>query len=211
MALTIEEAFRTRKFREIGSIIEREIGEGSPPYSLIKRCQQAMEEVGKRFEAGESFLAELMLCARMFETAASILAPLLKPGDAAPSLGKIVLGTPQGDVHDLGKNIFSIMAQASGFEVIDLGIDVPADKFLEAVRREAPLVLGMSALLTTTYPSMKQIVMALGEAGVRENIRIIIGGGATGEEARRLVGADAQTLDAAAGVRICADWARQAW
>ena len=208
MAVTIEEAFRTRKFREIGAIIEGEIAAGSPPYALIKRCQVAMEDVGRRFESGESFLAELMLSARMFETAASILAPLLKSEQAALSLGKIVLGTPKGDIHDLGKNIFSIMAQAGGFEVVDLGIDVAPEHFVEAVSDARPAIVGMSALITTTYPSMQGVVRALIDAGLRDKVKIIIGGGATGEQTKRFVGADAQTLDAAAGVRICADWMR---
>lgn len=206
MALTIEEAFRNRKFREIGSVIERDLAEGQAPYALIKRCQQAMEEVGRRYETGESFLAELMLSARMFDTAAAILAPLLKGKEGLPCLGTIVLGTSRGDVHDLGKNIFSIMAQAGGFEVIDLGIDVPPEKFVEAVQQARPQIVAMSALLTTTYASMKEVVRLLGDAGSRDDVKIIIGGGGTGEEARRFVGADAQTLDAAAGVRICADW-----
>jgi methylmalonyl-CoA mutase cobalamin-binding domain/chain len=208
MAVTIEEAFQASKFRDIGAIIEGEIAGGAAPYDLIRRCQQAMEEVGRRFESGQSFLAELMLSARMFETAASILAPLLKPGEAAPRLGKIVLGTPRGDIHDLGKNIFSIMAQAGGFEVVDLGIDVAPERFVEAVKETNAGIVGLSALITTTYPSMKSVVKALTDAALRDKVKIIIGGGATGEEAKRFVGADAQTLDAAAGVRICANWMR---
>lgn len=205
MALTIEEAFKNRKFREIGNIIEQEISQGADPYALIKRCQDVMEEIGKKFESGEYFLAELMLAARMFEIAASILEPLLKTRGGSRAIGKIVLGTPKGDVHDLGKNIFRVMAQAGGFEVIDLGTDVPAAKFLEAVRKETPQIVGMSALLTTTYPSMKEVVKTLEDAGIRNRVKIIIGGGATGEEARRFIGADVQTLDAAMGVRLCAD------
>jgi methanogenic corrinoid protein MtbC1 len=150
-------------------------------------------------------MGELMLSARMFEMAASMLEPLLKAKDASRNIGKIVLGTPKGDVHDLGKNIFKVMAQAGGFDVIDLGIDVPAARFLEAVEKESPQIVGMSALLTTTYPSMVDVVKALEAAGLRKQLKIIIGGGATGEEARRYVGADAQTLDASKGVRICRD------
>lgn len=205
MALTIEEAFKNRKFREIGNIVEQEISQGADPYILITRCQLVMEEVGKKFESGDYFLAELMLAARMFETAAAILEPLLKKQGASRSIGKIVLGTPRGDVHDLGKNIFRVMAQAGGFEVIDLGIDVPVAKFIEVIRTEAPQIVGMSALLTTTYPSMKEVVKGLEDAGLRSKVKIIIGGGATGEEARRFIGADVQTLDAAMGVRLCAD------
>ena len=206
MALSIEEAFVNRKFREIGNVIKLALDEGGDPYLLITRCQAAMEEVGRKYERGDYFLAELMLSARMFETSAAILAPLLKKDGTSRSIGKIVLGTPKGDVHDLGKNIFRVMAQAAGFEVIDLGIDVPVDKFVEAVRKEEPQIVAMSALLTTTYPSMKEVVTALENAGVRNKVKIIIGGGATGDEARRYVGADAQTLDAASGIHICKEF-----
>jgi methanogenic corrinoid protein MtbC1 len=205
MALSIEEAFKNLKIGEITGIIEREIAEGTDSYVLIKRTQDAMEEVGKKFETGDYYMGELMLSARMFEMAASMLEPLLKAKDASRNIGKIVLGTPKGDVHDLGKNIFKVMAQAGGFDVIDLGIDVPAARFLEAVEKESPQIVGMSALLTTTYPSMVDVVKALEAAGLRKRLKIIIGGGATGEEARRYVGADAQTLDASKGVRICRD------
>jgi methanogenic corrinoid protein MtbC1 len=206
MGLSIEEAFAKRKFREIGDVIKLALAEGGDPYVLIKRCQDAMEEIGRKYQSGEYFLAELMLSARMFETAAAVLAPLLKKGGASRSIGKIVLGTPKGDVHDLGKNIFSVMAQAGGFEVVDLGIDVPASRFLEAVRQENPQIVGMSALLTTTYPSMKEVVETIEDAGMRQKLKIVIGGGGTGEEARRFVGADAQTLDAAEGIRICREF-----
>jgi methanogenic corrinoid protein MtbC1 len=165
-----------------------------------------MQEVGRKYERGEYFLAELMLSARMFETAATILAPLMKKDNASHGIGKIVLGTPKGDVHDLGKNIFRIMAQAGGFEVIDLGVDVPVSAFVDAVRKEAPQIVAMSALLTTTYPSLRAVVSALEDAGIRDKVKVIIGGGATGEEARRFVGADAQSLDAADGIRICREF-----
>jgi methanogenic corrinoid protein MtbC1 len=203
MVLSIEEAFKNLKIGEIKGIIEREIAAGIDPYVLIKRTQDAMEEVGKKFETGDYYMGELMLSARMFEMAASMLEPLLKAKDSSRNIGKIVLGTPKGDVHDLGKNIFKVIAQAGGFEIIDLGIDVPVAKFVEAVKKENPQIVGMSALLTTTYPSMVDVVKTLEDAGLRSKLKIIIGGGATGEEARRYVGADAQTLDASKGVRIC--------
>lgn len=203
MGLKIEEAFGKKNFRGIGKVVEDELAAGADPYVLITQCQAAMEEVGRKYEAGEYFLAELMLSARMFETAASILSPRLTSKVGAQRLGKIVLGTPRGDVHDLGKNIFRIMAQAGGFEVVDLGIDVPASRFVDAVKMERPDIVGMSALVTTTYPSMQEVVSALEKEGVRNAVKIIIGGGATGAETRRFVGADAQTLDAAEGVRIC--------
>jgi dimethylamine corrinoid protein len=204
MARSIVEVFQGLKVSEIEGVIHQKIEEGESPYSLIKECQEEMARIGKKFESGEYFLAELIISAKMFEKVVQLLSPMLKGGEQGyHSLGKIVLGTPKGDIHDLGKNIFSVLAGAAGFNVIDLGIDVPPVKFLESIKQERPEIVGMSGLITTVYPSMKEVVDLLIQSGLRDRVKIIIGGGATGEEARRYVGADAQTFDAAEGVRIC--------
>jgi methylmalonyl-CoA mutase cobalamin-binding domain/chain len=205
MAQTVAEAFQSLKIREIEGIIRQKLGEGVNPYSLIKECQDEMAKIGKKFESGEYFLAELIISAKMFEKVVELLSPKLKgkeEGDQK-TIGKIILGTPKGDIHDIGKNIFGILAMAAGFEIIDLGIDVPPEKFVEAVRKEQSQIVGMSGLITLVYPSMKEVVDLLKKSGLRQKVKVIIGGGATGEEARRYVGADAQTLDAAEGVRMC--------
>lgn len=205
MDQNISEIFQNLKIGEIERIIKQELNQGKDPYYLVKECSEEMERVGKKFENGDYFLAELLISAKMFEKAMGIISPYLKEkwGASQKKIGKIVLGTPKGDVHDLGKNIFSLLANVAGFEVIDLGIDVPPQKFLDIIKQELPEIVGMSALITTTYQSMKEVVDLLKQNGLRDNLKIIIGGGATGEETRRYIGADAQTLDAVEGVRIC--------
>lgn len=205
MALTIAEVFQGLKIREIEGLLCERIDEGVDPYSLIKECQEEMAKIGKKFERGEYFLAELIISAKMFETVVTLLSPKLKGGsrEGQRPIGKIVLGTPRGDIHDIGKNLFGVLAAAAGFEIIDLGIDIPPQKFVDAVKKEPSSIVGMSGLITMVYPSMKETVDLIKEEGLRKKIKVIIGGGATGEEARRYVGADAQTLDAAEGVRIC--------
>ncbi len=205
MARTITEAFQSLKIREIEGIISERMEKGVDPYSLIRECQEEMAKIGKKFESGEYFLAELIISAKMFEKAVELLSPKLKGGESEgqKTIGKIVLGTPKGDIHDIGKNIFGVLATAAGFEIIDLGVDVPPQKFVDTVRKEQSRIVGMSGLITMVYPSMKEVVDLLQKEGLRNKVKVIIGGGATGEEARRYVGSDAQTLDAAEGVRIC--------
>jgi methanogenic corrinoid protein MtbC1 len=202
---SLREIFQGLKIREIEGIIKQKLEEGVDPYSLIKECQEEMAEIGRKFECGVYFLAELIISAKMFEKVVELLSPNLKAEGKGTqkTVGKIILGTPKGDIHDIGKNIFGILAMASGFEIIDLGVDVPPEKFVEAVKKEQSKIVGMSGLITMVYPSMKEVVDLLEKEGLRKMVKVVIGGGATGEEARRYVGADAQTLDAVEGVRIC--------
>lgn len=205
MARTIAEAFQSLKIREIEGIISERMDKGVDPYSLIRECQEEMAKIGKKFQGGEYFLAELIISAKMFEKVVELLSPKLKGGEDGErkTIGKIVLGTPKGDIHHIGKNIFGVLATAAGFEIIDLGVDVPPQKFVDAVKKEQSSIVGMSGLITLVYPSMKEVVDLLQKERLRNKVKVIIGGGATGEEARRYVGADAQTLDAVEGVRIC--------
>jgi methanogenic corrinoid protein MtbC1 len=205
MARTITEAFQSLKIREIEGIISERMDKGVDPYSLIRECQEEMAKIGRKFESGEYFLAELIISAKMFEKVVELLSPKLKGGESGglKTIGKIVLGTPKGDIHDIGKNIFGVLATAAGFEIIDLGVDVPPQRFVDTVKKEQSRIVGMSGLITMVYPSMKEVVDLLQKEGLRNKVKVIIGGGATGEEARRYVGSDAQTLDAAVGVRIC--------
>lgn len=204
---SIAEAFQNLRTGDIEAVVARELDEGKDPYVLLRECQEGMAGIGRRFEEGRYYLAELILSARMFQQAMRVLSPRLEGGGAGgPRLGKIVLGTPKGDIHDLGKTIFGLLAAASGFEVVDLGVDVPPERFLDKVGREGAEIVGMSGLVTTVYPSMRAVVELLQREGLRERVKVIIGGGAAGEECRRHVGADATTHDAAEGVRICRDF-----
>ncbi|MDN5332494.1 MAG: hypothetical protein PWP45_1719 [Tepidanaerobacteraceae bacterium] len=181
---------------------------GGDPQKLLEVCRDAMGEVGKRFEQGEYFLSELILGGEIFKGIMEFTLPKIKSG-SVQKIGKIVLGTVKEDVHNIGKDIFKVFAEASGFEVIDIGIDTPEEKFVEAVKEHKPDIVGMSCLITAGVTSMKKTVDKLKEAGLRDGIKIIIGGGRVDESVKEYAGADAWADDAAKGVRLCKqllDW-----
>lgn len=176
------------------------VDKGGDPERLLGACRNAMRVIGERFEKGEYFLSELLLGSEIFGSIMGFTLPLMK-GESR-KLGKIVLGTVKGDIHNIGKDIFKAFAEAAGFEVIDLGVDVPAEKFVEGVRLHKPDIVGMSCLITAGISSMKKTVEAIRAAGLT-GVKIIIGGGRVDHEIQRLTGADASADDAAKGVRLC--------
>jgi 5-methyltetrahydrofolate--homocysteine methyltransferase len=167
---------------------------------LKKACIPAMGEVGRLFEEGEKFVPEMLISARAMQTAVRLLKPLLAQANVQ-SAGKVVMGTVQGDLHDIGKNLVGMMMEGSGFEVVDLGTDVTPAKFVDAVRQHKPQVMGMSALLTTTMPSMKKCVEALKEAGLRDQVKILIGGAPVTQAYADQIGADGYAPDASSAAR----------
>jgi 5-methyltetrahydrofolate--homocysteine methyltransferase len=167
---------------------------------LYKACIPAMEEVGRLFEEGEKFVPEMLISARAMQTAMGLLKPHLLQADIK-TLGKVVVGTVAGDLHDIGKNLVAMMLEGSGFEVIDLGTDVAPQKFVDAVRAHAPQVIGMSALLTTTMPSMGATIEALKEAGLREGVKVMIGGAPITQDFADKIGADGFAPDASSASR----------
>lgn len=175
---------------------------GGDAKKLLETCRDAMGVIGQKFEKGEYFLSELILGGEIFKNIMEFTLPKIKGGDDK-KLGKIVLGTVKEDVHNIGKDIFKVFAEASGFEVIDIGIDTPEEKFVEAVKEHKPDIVGMSCLITAGVASMKRTVDALKEAGLREGIKIIVGGGRVDEGVKQYAGADAWADDAAKGVRLC--------
>ena len=185
----------------LGEVTNR-LNNGEEPIQLIRELQDGMGLIGERFESGDYFLSELLMSADLFTRAMEVLEPKLED-TALETIGKIVIGTPKGDIHDIGKNIFCTVAKAAGFEVHDLGVDVPVERFLEAVEEVKPQILGFSALITTTFKPMKEVVDLLVEKGLRENLKVIVGGGVTNETVKRHVGADGQTTDALAGLNQC--------
>jgi methanogenic corrinoid protein MtbC1 len=172
---------------------------------IEKGLRRGLEEVGKRYEAGEYFLSELLFSASMMNDAMDILNPYLK-GVKFKKKGTIVLGTVKGDIHDIGKNIFKMFAQASGFEVHDLGVDVDTQKFLEKLRETKAEILALSALLTTTRNEMQVVVDALIQNGMRDDVKVLIGGNAVDKKFAEEIGADAAARDAVEGVEICKKW-----
>jgi methylmalonyl-CoA mutase cobalamin-binding domain/chain len=172
---------------------------------ILAACQKGMALVGDRFESGEYFVGDLIFAGELLTESIDLLKPVL--GNAqTKKIGKIVLATVRGDLHDIGKNIFKTMAEAAGFEVIDLGIDQPEEMFVQKVREENPDIVGMSGILTLSLKSMKDTVEALKSAGLRDSVKIIIGGNPVTKESCEDIGADAFTTNAAAGVKMCLDF-----
>jgi 5-methyltetrahydrofolate--homocysteine methyltransferase len=180
---------------------------GYDPIKLLRHCREAMELVGKRYAEGEYFLPELMLAGEMLKTIGDIAKPLIKQDTSGgQSAGTVVLGTVQGDLHDIGKNIVTFMLEINGFKVIDLGIDVPIANFIESIKENKPQVVGLSGFLTLAFDAMKMTVEAIKEAGLRDNIKIMIGGGQVDETIRNYTGADAFGLNAMDAVSLCKQW-----
>ena len=178
------------------------IEEGISPKEILDGgLIKGMDAVGKDFKDGKLYIPEVMLCAKAMHAGLEVIRPLLADSDVA-SRGKLVIGTVAGDLHDIGKNLVSMMFQGAGFEVFDLGVDVSPQKFTEVVRDENPHLLGMSALLTTTMPAMKTTIDALIEAGLRGNLKIIIGGAPVTADYAQEIGADSFAPDAGGAVEI---------
>jgi len=173
----------------------------------VAACQSGMAIVGDLFEKEEYFVGDLIFAGELLTNAIEILKPVLGSA-SSKKIGKIVLGTVAGDLHDIGKNIFKSMAEAAGFEVFDLGIDQPPANFVNKVREVKPEIVGMSGVLTLALEAMKDTVDALKEAGLRDSIKIIIGGNPVTKEACEQIGADAFTTNAAEGVKICQGWVK---
>jgi 5-methyltetrahydrofolate--homocysteine methyltransferase len=182
--------------------------EGADPLSILNALREGLDEVGKRYERGEYFLSELIIAGDLMKQILSLVRPKLKNKKEKP-LGKIVAGTVKGDLHDIGKNIFLMLAEASGFEVIDLGVDVPAEKFIEAARLYKPSIIAMSALLTVTMPYMSEVIEALKREKLRENIKVIIGGAPITKKFGEDIGADYAAETAVEGIEICKKWVKQ--
>ena len=180
---------------------------GVDPLELVDEARRGLEAVGDKFERGEYFLMELMRAAQIFQAAAAVLNPAIKQQHGGiPSKGKVLIGTVAGDIHDLGKNIVKILLECRGVEVVDLGVDVPADRFLDAMREVNPDVVGLSALLTASIPQMRRTIEAIDAGGLRSGAKIIVGGGIVGEVSVVEVHADHSTTDANEGVKVIADW-----
>ena len=178
------------------ALAEAALAEAVAPETIVNDgLIAAMHVVGERFGRGEVYVPEMLLSARAMQTCLTILEPLLAE-QGSTSRGTVVLGTVKGDVHDIGKNIVGIMLKGSGFTVHDLGVDVPAERFVDAVREHEPDVLGLSALLTTTMPGMQTVIDALETAGVRDQVKVLVGGAPVTEEFAASIGADGYGRDA---------------
>ena len=182
------------------------LAQGIPPMKAVTEgMAKGMDIVGQKYEAKEFFLAELIMAGEVMKEGMAVLGPYLKEAELK-RLGKVILGTVRGDLHDIGKNIVATLLGAAGFEVIDLGVDVPAERFIEAVRTHKPKILGMSALLTTTMTEMVNVIKELEKAGLRKQVKVIVGGAPLTQEYAKRIGADAYAPDAVLGVNTCKEW-----
>jgi 5-methyltetrahydrofolate--homocysteine methyltransferase len=176
--------------------VERALGSGLTPADILHEgLISAMTEVGRLFEEGEFYVPEMLIAARAMKGGLAILKPHLAETDVQP-LGKVALGTVKGDLHDIGKNLVGMMLEGAGFEILDLGVDVPPEKFIGAVQSGGIDILGMSALLTTTMPLMKTTMEALVEAQIRDHVKVIIGGAPVTQSYSDNIGADGYAPDA---------------
>ncbi|MGO9640062.1 MAG: corrinoid protein [Candidatus Acidiferrales bacterium] len=184
------------------SAARKALDEGIQPVDLISEgISPAMAEVGRLFEEGDCFVPELLMAARATKEIFQILRPLLARTGVKPT-GRVVLGTVQGDLHDIGKNLVAAMLEGGGFEVTDLGVDVPPEKFIAAVQNKQAQIVGLSALLTTTMPAMKTTIDAFRAAGIREQIKVMVGGAPVTQSYAEAIGADGYGENAAASVDL---------
>ncbi|OGT77671.1 MAG: methionine synthase [Gammaproteobacteria bacterium RIFCSPLOWO2_02_FULL_56_15] len=184
---------------------------GYDPMKLLEHCRAGMDVVGKRFESGEYFLPELMLAGEMLSEISKKAKPLIvesQSGGEAANKGVVLIGTVHGDLHDIGKNIVTFMLDINGYKVIDLGIDVPIDTFIDSIKEHQPSVVGLSGFLTLAFDSMKETIDAIQSAGLRDDIKIMIGGGQVDDTIRNYTGADAFGLNAMSAVSLCNGWAQ---
>jgi methanogenic corrinoid protein MtbC1 len=180
---------------------------GASPTQILDDCRSAMEVVGSRFEHGEYFIPELILAGEMLKNVSAEVKPYMTGAqEASNKLGKVLVGTVKGDIHDIGKDIVVFMLDVNGFDVKDLGIDVPVENFVDAVRDWQPQVIALSGFLTLSYDAMKDTVAALDAAGLRNGVKIMVGGGTVDEQVCKYAGADAFGMDAMSAVSLAKSW-----
>ncbi len=184
------------------------LASGEDPNAIFRAYQEGMAEIGRRFEQNEFFIPELIMAGEMMNDGAELIKPYLDEDakTVTKTIGSMVLATIEGDIHDIGKNIYGMMMELSGFEIIDLGVDVPVNTIISKIEEIKPDLLGMSGLLTLAFDPMKEVVEKLKEKGLRDSTKILVGGGQFDQTVCNFVGADGFATDAIVGVNICKDW-----
>ena len=194
------------KENEVLEATKQRIESGEDPLKILEDSRKGMELVGKRFADGEYFLPELVFSGELLKEVTEIVKPHITQTLETKKIAKIVLGTVAGDIHDIGLNIVDFMLDVNGFDVTNLGVDVPAEKFVEAVKDTNAPIVGLSGFLTPAFDAMKETVEALEKAGVRDNVKIMIGGGQIDDEVKKYAKADAFGKDAMAAVALAKQW-----
>lgn len=195
------------KEKEALAIVQERLDSGEDPMAILDDARRAMEVVGKRFEENTYFIPDLVYSGEILKVISDILKPeLMKEEKRSKSLGKILVGTVAGDIHDIGKNIVTFLLEVNGFEVRDMGVDVPSEKFVEAIKEFEPDVVGLSCLLTVAFDAMKDTITAIQEAGLRDRVKIMIGGGVVDAHLVPYVGADGFEQYASGAVTLSKKW-----
>ena len=206
MAKDLTNLLADLKEDEVIAIVRERLGKNEDPMKILNEASRGMEIVGKRFADSKYFIPDLVYSGEILKKINEQVKPKLSGGGEVKKVGKVIMGTVAGDIHDIGKDIVVFMLDVSGFEVYDLGIDVPVQKFVDAIKETDAPVVGMSGFLTLAFDSMKQTVDAIQQAGLREKVKVMIGGGQIDEEIRKYTGADAYGQDAMVGVSLVKSW-----
>ncbi len=206
MAKDLVKTLADLKEKEALKIIEDRLGGGEDPLKILDDARRAVEIVGKRFADGEYFIPELVYSGEILKAITDMVKPKITKASEMKRLGKVVVGTVAGDIHDIGKDIVVFMLDVNGFEVFDLGIDVPAQKFVDKVKETNSKVVGLSGFLTLAFDSMKETVEAIKKAGLRDKVKIMIGGGQIDDQVKGFAGADAYGKDAMEAVKLAKGW-----
>ena len=207
MAKDLVKALADLKEQEAIKIVEDRLNAKEDPLKILEDARRGMEVVGKRFATSEYFIPDLVYSGEILKSVTELVKPKLTKAAESKKMGKVVFGTVAGDIHDIGKDIVVFMLDVNGFEVYDLGVDVPAQKFVDKIRETGAPIVGLSGFLTLAFDSMKQTVEAIKTAGLRDKVKVMIGGGQITEEVREYTGADAYGKDALTGVTLAKKWA----
>jgi 5-methyltetrahydrofolate--homocysteine methyltransferase len=206
MAKDLVKTLADLKEQEVIKIVEDRLKANEDPLKILEDARKGMEIVGKRFASSEYFVPDLVYSGEILRTVTEMVKPKLSKAGEIKRVGKIVFGTVAGDIHDIGKDIVVFMLDVNGFEVYDLGIDVPTQKFVDKIKETSAPIVGLSGFLTLAFDSMKQTVDAIKAAGLRDKVKIMIGGGQMSDEIKNYTGADAYGKDAMAGVSLAKKW-----
>ena len=206
MAEDLVKVLADLKEEEALKIVADRLGAGEEPLKILDDARQAMEIVGKRFADSEYFIPDLVYSGEILKSINELVKPKLVRAGEAKRVGKVVFGTVAGDIHDIGKNIVVFMLDVNGFEVYDLGVDVPAQAFIDKIKESGAPIVGLSGFLSLAFDSMKETVEAINAAGLRDRVKVMIGGGQISEEIKKYTGADAYGQDAMAGVALAKKW-----
>jgi methanogenic corrinoid protein MtbC1 len=205
MSEQLKQALSNLEEEAVLKLVQQQLGAGDNPLTIMADLRDGMAQVGKRYETQEYYVSDLIMAGEVFKQAMALVGAQFKT-EGGPQRGTVVVGTVKGDIHDIGKDIVVSLLQAGNYNVVNLGVDVPTGKFVEAVKESGASVVALSGLLTISFDAMKDTVDALAAAGLRSKVKVMIGGGPVTEQVRAYVGADALGADAQAAVTLCDGW-----